>query len=451
MNVRSRFVAIVCVAAVAMAGAPAAFGDSMNDVVASAHVDHRCDHAVATVARLMAQQDLLNSQIQVLFEQLGAVDVLRASAADSGDAQLVAKFDRRLAQINREIANKSSQRDAIANRQLQLIARCPNAAPPTITCPDGSVNLLPFTCPDPPPPTTVLPTTVTCPDGTVHQLPFTCPPPPPPPPPPTPTITCLNGSVNPVPFDCPPIPLPPGASSDVVTLACNSTLQHPKFEFAYQVIAVPSASPITAGLAFDVTFDVTAVVSAEYLNSLYASLSLAGQPAGAIPITEAAATVAPLSGATGPAVQIKLIGTRAAPIVTIPAPTTLPVTSGFSVPLGAVTGSYTADASGTASFTFVGNAWAPALASPPTAADVLPPGVTEPGWIGSLTGPPTAVLTPTGSLTRTRLSLVNGLVTPHLLCMGGNWTSAPPIPPALDPTLGAPLLPDVGFGNFAIL
>ena len=167
-------------------------------------------------------------------------------------------------------------------------------------------------------------------------------------------------------------------TTDDVPVACNNTIQPQKFPLSYHVVATPSATPVTTGSTFTVQFDVTLDASAAFLNGVYTS------PLGAtaIPITESKVTIAPLSGATGAPVQAVM----ASPI-TIPAPASVPVTTGTSIPIGKVTGSYTAGAPGTALFTITGNSWAPA--------DSLPQGVTEAGWT------PAGTLTATGSKTFT--------------------------------------------------
>ena len=242
-------------------------------------------------------------------------------------------------------------------------------------------------------------------------------------------------------------------SNDAVYLACNNTFAPIKFPLEYDVIAQPSANPIAPGSTFTVDFDVTVKAAAGFLNGVYAALVGAGQALSDIPITQDVATIIPLTGATGPAVSAKLAAT-----FTIPKPAVTPVTADVSIPLGHVTGTYTADASGEVSFAFRGNAYMPAqpaVVGPPAVAarTADPTGLATPvyGWINAKTAPPTpAKLTPSGLETYTKVSLVNGLVTPYLVCMGGTWTPTPATTPGANPTFDFPLRCPVGFAKFAI-
>ncbi len=242
-------------------------------------------------------------------------------------------------------------------------------------------------------------------------------------------------------------------SNDAVYLACNNTFAPIKFPLEYDVIAQPSANPIAPGSTFTVDFDVTVKAAAGFLNGVYAALVGAGQALSEIPITQDVATIIPLTGATGPAVSAKLAAT-----FTIPKPAVTPVTADVSIPLGHVIGTYTAGASGQVSFAFRGNAYMPAQpavvgppAVPAVAAD--PTGLATPvyGWTNAKPTPPSpAKLTVAGLDTYTKVSLVNGLVTPYLVCMGGTWNPTPATTPGANPTFGFPLRCPIGFAQFAI-
>jgi hypothetical protein len=243
----------------------------------------------------------------------------------------------------------------------------------------------------------------------------------------------------------------PLGSTDAVLLACNNTFAPVKFPLEYDVIARPSANPIAPGSTFTVDFDVTVKAAAAFLNGVYTALVGAGQALSAIPITNDVATIVPLTGATGPAVSASLKAT-----FTIPKPDVVPVTADVSIPLGHVVGTYTANATGEVSFAFRGNAYMPeqpAQAGPPPVAlrpaDPMPATPAVYGWKNATPTPPKpASLTPAGLETYTKVSLVNGLVTPYLVCMGGTWT---PTPQAVgNPTFDFPLVPPVGFAKFAI-
>ena len=245
----------------------------------------------------------------------------------------------------------------------------------------------------------------------------------------------------------------PLGSSDAVLLACNNTFAPVKFPLEYDVVARPSANPIAPGSSFTVTFDVTVKAAAAFLNGVYTALVGAGQPLADIPITEDVATIVPLTGATGPAVSARLAST-----FTIPKPAAVPVTADVNIPLGQVVGTYTANATGPVSFAFGGDAYMPAIPAvvgppvvPAKPADPLPAGTTGFGWnIATPTPPRPASLTVAGQQTYTKVSLVNGLVTPFLVCMGGTWTLSPPVAPATTPSSDFPLNPPVGFASFAI-
>lgn len=211
--------------------------------------------------------------------------------------------------------------------------------------------------------------------------------------------------------------------SATVETACNNTFSPTKFPLTYNITATPSASPVAADAPFTVDFDVELVASAGFLNGVYDLLG-----AVEIPITQNKVTIAPMAGATGAPVQAVM----AAPF-TIPAPSSIPIASGVTVPIGSITGSYTAT-SGTASFQILGNAWAPT--------DTLPSGVTEAGWIGSAAS---VGLTTTGKQTYAQASLANGVIKPYLVCMGGSWTpSGEDYVPPLVPATGFAQIPITG-------
>ena len=142
--------------------------------------------------------------------------------------------------------------------------------------------------------------------------------------------------------------------------------------FRSRFVATPSSNPVAPGSTFTVKFDVTVIASAGFLNAVYKLLG-----AIELPIIADKATIAPLRGATGAPVQVGITST-----FTIPKPASAVVTTGAEIPLGSVTGTYTADASGDIAFTMLGNAFAPATGSGATAlpADPLPTGFTTPGW-----------------------------------------------------------------------
>jgi len=222
-----------------------------------------------------------------------------------------------------------------------------------------------------------------------------------------------------------PVAQAAAAITDTVALACNNTFNASKFPLEYRVVATPSANPVAPGATFTVNFNVTVIASAGFLNAVYKAL---GQ-VSAIPITADQATIVPASGATGAPVVAKITST-----FTIPKPAVTPVTVGQEIPLGSVTGTYTAAASGTIAFQFEGNAFAPANGANP--ADTLPPGFTEPAWTVAAGK---STLTASGSKTFTTASLLSGLVKPSLVCMPGSWTQggtvdaptfAPPWSPA---------------------
>ncbi|WP_426572440.1 hypothetical protein [Aquihabitans sp. McL0605] len=209
-------------------------------------------------------------------------------------------------------------------------------------------------------------------------------------------------------------------STDVVA-ACNNTFQPTKFPLTYKVVSTPSANPVAAGSTFTVDFQVSMVVSADFLNGLYNILGSVE-----VPITKNKVTIGPLAGATGAAVQANMAAT-----FTIPAPAAIPVANGVTIPIGTVTGTFTAT-SGTAKFGIQGNSWAPT--------DTKPAGVTEYGWSGTASN---VILTTTGARTYAQASLAGGVIKPFLVCMGGSWTKsgADYVPPLIAP---------VGFGNVTI-
>jgi hypothetical protein len=170
---------------------------------------------------------------------------------------------------------------------------------------------------------------------------------------------------------------------------------------------------VEPGDVFDVEFDVSLVASAGFLNGVYELLD-----AVAIPITSNQATISTASGATGSDVVVVADGA-----VTIPSPDAVPVTSDVEVPIGTVVGTYEATTSGAISFKVVGNPFSPD--------DPLPDGFSEPGWTGAAA---TAALTPSGSSSAARASLLGGLVKPYLVCIGGAWTAN------ADGTYGTPLV-----------
>ena len=224
--------------------------------------------------------------------------------------------------------------------------------------------------------------------------------------------------------------------TDTVQMACNNSFNAAKFPFDYRIVATPSANPVAPGSTFTVKFDVTVIASAGFLNAVYKLLG-----AIELPITADKATIAPLRGATGPAVQVVMPAT-----FTIPKPATAIVTAGQEIPLGSITGTYTAGASGDIAFTVLGNAFAPATGSGAAAlpADPLPSGVTTAGW-STL---PVTQLTTTGKQTYSQASLLSGAIKPYLICMGGQWT----ITGTVDtPVIGLPWKPDTtGFAKLTI-
>ncbi|MFM8531862.1 MAG: hypothetical protein ACKOD2_19725, partial [Ilumatobacteraceae bacterium] len=106
---------------------------------------------------------------------------------------------------------------------------------------------------------------------------------------------------------------------------------------------------------------------------------------------------------------------------------------GQEIPLGSVTGTYTAAESGTITFQFEGNAFAPANGTTP--ADPRPPSVTEPAWTVAAGK---STLTASGLKTYTTASLLSGLVKPSLVCMPGSWTQGGTV---AAPTFAAPWNP----------
>ena len=214
--------------------------------------------------------------------------------------------------------------------------------------------------------------------------------------------------------------------------ACNNTFNGAKFPLEYIIVATPSITPVPPNTSFTVSFDVTVVASAGFLNGVYTALG----SSPAVPITEDKATIVPFAGATGAAVQAaRTTG------FTIPAPAATPVTVGVNIPLGTVTGTYTSDASGTPiAFALAGNAFAPAGVPAGAPADTLPAGVATPAWSGS--GPALA-LTAAGAQTYTRASLAGGLVKPYLVCMAGAWTQGGT---AAAPTFAQPYVPEASGG-----
>src|SRR3954452_7200910 len=154
--------------------------------------------------------------------------------------------------------------------------------------------------------------------------------------------------------------------TNVVTAACNNTFNGTKFPLQYRIVGTPSLNPVTAGASFTVDWNVTGLASAGFLNGVYAAL---GAPTE-IPISVDKLTIVPMQNATGEPVQAGF-APPAAPF-TIPEPTSTPVTADVEIPLGSVTGTYTAGASGAVKFSIDGNAWSPT--------DTLPAGVTESAW-----------------------------------------------------------------------
>lgn len=221
-----------------------------------------------------------------------------------------------------------------------------------------------------------------------------------------------------------PVAQAAAAITDTVALACNNTFNASKFPLEYRVVATPSANPVAPGATFTVSFNVTVIASAGFLNAVYTAL---GQ-VSAIPITADQATIVPASGATGAAVVAKLTST-----FTIPKPAVTPVTVGQEIPLGSVTGTYTAAATGPITFQFEGNAFAPAIGA--TAADPRPSGVTEPAWTVAAGK---STLTASGLKTYTTASLLSGLVKPSLVCMPGSWTQGGTV---AAPTFANPWIP----------
>ncbi|WP_421119597.1 hypothetical protein ACE2AJ_19875 [Aquihabitans daechungensis] len=218
-----------------------------------------------------------------------------------------------------------------------------------------------------------------------------------------------------------PMPASAAPVTQDVETACNNTFSPTKFPLVYKMKTTASADPVAAGATFTVEFDVSLVASAGFLNGVYDILGSV-----AIPIVKNKATIAPLSGATGPAVVANMAST-----FTIPAPGAIPVSSGVTIPIGTVTGTYTAT-SGTAAFQIVGNSWAPT--------DTKPPGVTEAGWQGS---GGSVALTTSGARTYAQASLAGGVIKPFLVCMGGTWTPS-------GPDYTTPLKPPTGFGAITV-
>jgi hypothetical protein len=216
--------------------------------------------------------------------------------------------------------------------------------------------------------------------------------------------------------------------TSTIALACNNTFNGTKFPLEYRVVSRPSLNPIPPDSEFTVTFDVTVVASAGFLNGVYAAI---GTPQK-VDILEAKATIVPLSGATGAAVQVAMPSK-----FTIPAPASTPVTEGVDIPLGSVTGTYTAGSSGNVAFTFDGNPWSPD--------DTLPGGVTEPAWTGA---GGSAALTSSGAKTYSLSSILSGVVKPYLVCGGGAWAVGGT---EETPTFGPPLTAETtGFGLIEI-
>lgn len=224
-----------------------------------------------------------------------------------------------------------------------------------------------------------------------------------------------------VPVTIPEVEGSAAGAPESVEAACNNTFSPTKFPLTYQITATPSANPVPAGESFTVEFDVTLVASAGFLNGVYEILGPV-----AIPIVKNQATIGPLTGATGPTVKAVMAST-----FNIPAPASTPVTAGASIPIGKVTGTYTATGD-PATFTLVGNSWAPT--------DTRPPGVTQAGWQGS---GGSVALTSTGSQTYAQASLAGGVIKPFLVCMGGTWT------PSGD-TYVTPLRAAVAFGSVTV-
>jgi hypothetical protein len=189
--------------------------------------------------------------------------------------------------------------------------------------------------------------------------------------------------------------------TQLVAAACNNTFAPTKFPLDYRITATPTKARVESGESFDVTFTVTMIATASFLNGVYELLGPVE-----IPITSNRVTIGPAVGVTGTDVQSVMPGTFA-----IPAPAALPVAVAAEVPIGNVTGSYTSTTSGAIAFRVVGNAWDPT--------DTLPDGVNEPGWTGAGAN---AVLTASGSKSAARASLAGGVVQPWLVCMGGAWT-----------------------------
>ena len=135
----------------------------------------------------------------------------------------------------------------------------------------------------------------------------------------------------------------------------------------------------------------------------------------------------------------------------------MPVTASVSIPLGFIQGTYTANAAGEVSFAISGNAYSPVFPAPAGTGLATIPADQTPflppvyGWTEKKPIPPSPFrLTAEGSETFTKLSLVNGLVTPYYVCMGGSWTQYPATTPGGSPTYDFPLIPPVGFARFPI-
>src|SRR4051812_39197828 len=142
----------------------------------------------------------------------------------------------------------------------------------------------------------------------------------------------------------------PPTLHELTVVACNNTFNGTKFPLQYIVDSTPSANPVAPGDPFTVSFHVTAIAAASFLNGVYAAVGVQ-----ALPITPDQVVITPLSGATGANVQTGIVGT-----FTIPTPAVVPVTNGVLIDLGTVVGSYTAGAGpGPATFALRGNAWAP--------------------------------------------------------------------------------------------
>jgi len=234
-------------------------------------------------------------------------------------------------------------------------------------------------------------------------------------------LALMTATVLGVTIASPPAPAAAAPVTEDIETACNNTFQPSKFPLTYRITSTPSANPVAAGETFTVQFEISLVASAGFLNGVYDILG-----STAIPITKNKAMIGPLSGATGATVQANMAST-----FTIPAPPSIPVSAGVVVPIGTVTGTYTAT-SGTAKFKILGNAWAPG--------DTLPPTTGEPGWTGSASN---AVLTNSGARTYAQASLAGGVIKPFLVCMAGAWTPS-------GATYGPPLVASTGFGAVTI-